>query len=163
MALGHGELLEVGAGLRLPLAAQQASGDVLEFGQPHREFCLADDREPALGNPGGLGDLPAGQMRGGDVLADHRGALPLGRAQPAEQAVGHLLGFDELAGLEVGGDAEAVEPVPVQEPGPQAVLVRIGDTERLLGPPPGPQRLCLVAQQRAFLRVPRRDPRGRRR
>ena len=34
LALGHGELLEVGADLRLALAAQQASGDVLECGQP---------------------------------------------------------------------------------------------------------------------------------
>ena len=32
LALGHGELLKVGADLRLPLPAQQAPGDVLELG-----------------------------------------------------------------------------------------------------------------------------------
>ena len=102
-------------------------------------------------------------MRGGDVLADHRGQLPLGRAQAGQQAVGHLLGFVELADLQVGGNAEGLEPVPLQEPGPRAVLVRIGDAERLLGPAPGSQRLRLVVQQRALFGMARRDPRGRRR
>jgi len=114
-----------------------------------------------LRHPGGLGDLPAGQVRGSDILADGRGPLSFGRAQPGKQISGCLLGFVELAGLEVGGDAEGVEPVPVQEPGPRAVLVRIGDAERLLGPAPGSQRLGLVAEQRAFFRMTCRDPRGR--
>jgi hypothetical protein len=102
-------------------------------------------------------------VRGGDVLADHRGPLAFGGAQPGEQAVGQLLGFVELADLQIGGDAEGVEPVPVQEPGPRAVLVRIGDAERFLGSPPGSQRLRLVVQQRALFGMARRDPRGRRR
>jgi len=59
-------------------------------------------------------------VRGGDVLADHRGPLAFGGAQPGEQAVGHLLGFVEFADLQVGGDAEGVEPVPVQETGDHA-------------------------------------------
>jgi hypothetical protein len=115
-----------------------------------------------LGDLGGLAGGPAGQVRGGDALADHRGPLAFGRAQAGEQAVGHLLGFVELADLQVGGDAEGVEPVPVQEPGPRAVLVRIGDAERLLGLAPGFQRLCLVAEQCAFFRVAGRHPCGRR-
>src|SRR5436305_10874126 len=56
LTLGHGELLQVGADRRLALTAQQAPGDVLELGQPHREFCLADDGQAALGDLGGLGD-----------------------------------------------------------------------------------------------------------
>jgi hypothetical protein len=163
LALGHGELLKVGTDLRLPLAAQQATGDVLELGQPHRESCLPDDDQAALGHLGGLGDRSAGQVRGGDVLAQDRGPLPLGRAQAGEQVSGGLLGFVKLADLEIGGDAEGVEPVPVQETGPGAVLVRIGDAERLFGLAPGSQRLGLVAEEGAFLRVPRRHPRGRRR
>src|ERR1035441_7748100 len=60
LALGHGELLQVGADLRLPLAAQQPPGDVLEFGQPHGEFCLTDDGQAVLRYPGGFADGPAG-------------------------------------------------------------------------------------------------------
>ena len=71
---------------------------------------LTDDGQAALGHPGGLADGPAGQMRGGDVLADHRGPLAFGRAQAGEQAVGHLLGFVELAHLQVSDDAEGLEP-----------------------------------------------------
>src|SRR5206468_13040746 len=75
LALGHGELLEVGADLRLPLAAQQAPGDVLELRQPHRELCLADDGQAALRHLGGLGDRSAGQAGGCDILAEDRGPL----------------------------------------------------------------------------------------
>src|SRR6266536_3034366 len=62
LAFGHGELLQVGADVRLPLAAQQAPGDVLEFGQPQGELGLADDGQAALGDPGGLGGGAAGQV-----------------------------------------------------------------------------------------------------
>ena len=100
-------------------------------------------------------------MRGGDVLPDHRGPLALFRGQAGEQGIGGLLGFVELAGLEVGGDAEGVEPVPVQELRPWPVFVRVGDAERLLGRAPGFQRLRLVAHDRAFFRVAGGDPGGR--
>jgi hypothetical protein len=149
--------------LRLPLQTQQSPGEVLEFRQPHGEFCLAHDGQAALTDLRGLGDRAAGQVRAGDALADHRGPLSFGRGKAAEQVSGDLLGVIELADLQAGGDAEGVEPVPVQEPGPRAVLVRVGDTERLLGPAPGLQRLSLVAEQRALLGVARGDPCGRRR
>ena len=84
----------------------------------------------------------------------------LSGGQAGEQVSGDLLRLIELADLEVGGDAEGVEPVLVQEPGPGAVLVRVGDAERVLGPAPGVQRLRLVAEERAFFGVPRRDPCG---
>jgi hypothetical protein len=107
-----------------------------------------------------LGDRSARQVRGGDVLPDDRGPLAFGGGEPGEQAVGDLLGVIELPGMQVGGDAEGLEPVLVQEPGPDPVLFGVGDGEGVLGLLPGPQRLGRVPDQRALLGVPGRDPGG---
>ena len=104
-----------------------------------------DDRQAALGDLRGLDHGTAGQVRGADDLPDHRGSLAFLWGQADEHSVSELLGLVELAGLEVGGDAEGVEPVLVQEPRPRAVLVRVGDGERFLGLTPGFQRLLLLA------------------
>src|SRR6266513_509351 len=56
LALGHGELFEVGADRGLVFPGEQGPGDVLEFRQPHGELGFPDDRQAALGDLGGFDD-----------------------------------------------------------------------------------------------------------
>ena len=53
LALGHGELFEVGADRRLVLPGEQGAGDVLVFAELHGELGFPDDRQGWHSEPGG--------------------------------------------------------------------------------------------------------------
>src|SRR5215831_14300995 len=55
LALGHGELLEIGADRGLLPLGEQRPGDVLVLAQPHGELGFPDDRQASLGYRRGFG------------------------------------------------------------------------------------------------------------
>ncbi len=142
----------------LSLVTAQTLADGLEAWHPHGELGFSRDREAVLGEPGGVGYRTSGEVGDGDVFEDDRGSLGVVLGEPFEDRAGYLLCLVELADPRVGRDAAGVEPVLIEEPRPDPILVRIGDAVGFGGLVPGFERLHLVAECGAFFCVPCGEP-----
>ena len=133
-------------GRRGPAVALQARspGEVLESGQPHGDSVRRTTARPVWPAwAASVTDRGPGARR--RCLADHRGPFPFGRGVGGRAGQRRSAGLHRICRPSGRWRRGRFEPVPVEEPGPRAVLVRVGDAERLLGPAPGLQRLGLVA------------------